>query len=445
MRKGFLSSIVVLLAGTGWACAQAPAPPADSNPVGTRVVIVSPPPGGSTASVVMQNGGHAVAAPHGEPCLTPEPPCGPPGKCWVGVEYLLWRIKEYDVPPLVTTGPITDFNPALGIFPGTLGLPGTVVLFGGDVDEDWRHGLRVSAGTWFGCDQRCGIEANYFVLEDDGDDFTVISAGSPILTRPLVDALTGAETVEFVAFPGLLSGSVDISSSSQLQGGEVNFIKNLCCCPCSHRVDLLAGFRYMELEDELTITETITTLAPLPPTIVIPGVAVPVPAGTSLTVVDRFETENRFYGGQIGARAEFWRGRVFANVTGKLAIGSTHQIVRISGSTTVTAPGGAPLVFPGGQLALPTNIGTHDRDEFSILPEIGFNVGYQLTDSLRAYAGYSLLYWSDVVRPGDHIDRTINASQQFGGVLVGPARPAFSFNETDFWAHGFNLGVELRF
>jgi hypothetical protein len=28
---------------------------------------------------------------------------------------------------------------------------------------------------------------------------------------------------------------------------------------------------------------------------------------------------------------------------------------------------------------------------------------------------------------------------------VGPARPAFGFRETDFWAHGVNFGLEFKY
>jgi hypothetical protein len=53
-------------------------------------------------------------------------------------------------------------------------------------------------------------------------------------------------------------------------------------------------------------------------------------------------------------------------------------------------------------------------------------------------------------QPGDQIDRGINPTQNpsFNGVisqLIGPARPASSFHESDFWAQGLNLGVVIRF
>ena len=80
----------------------------------------------------------------------------------------------------------------------------------------------------------------------------------------------------------------------------------------------------------------------------------------------------------------------------------------MSGSTTFTDPGVAPNVQNGGFLALPTNIGNRSRDQFTAVPEIGFNVGRQLNNHLRVYAGYTFLYWSSVVRPGDQSRITVS-------------------------------------
>jgi hypothetical protein len=202
---------------------------------------------------------------------------------------------------------------------------------------------------------------------------------------------------------------------------------------------LIAGFRYLDLQEDLVITENITIL---------PGAPAPLNPGDMISVTDRFETRNRFYGGQLGARGEWYRGCWFVNATGKIALGSTRQQVSIRGNTVFTPAGGAAVTQEGGLLALPTNIGDYERDRFTVVPEIGINVGRQLNDNLRVYAGYTFIYWSSVVRPGDQIDPVVNPTQlptiAGPGTLVGPARPAFAFQETDFWAQGLNLGMELQ-
>ena len=202
---------------------------------------------------------------------------------------------------------------------------------------------------------------------------------------------------------------------------------------------MIGGFQYLSLNENLVINENLTVLPTAPP---------PLVPGSTIMATDRFETRNSFYGGQIGARAEWWRGAWFTNVSGQVALGDTHQEVHISGSTVFTNPGSAPIRQPGGLLALPTNIGNYSRDQFSVVPQVGLNVGRQLTNNIRVFAGYTVIYWSNVVRPGDQIDPVINPTQlptpTGPGTLVGPARPAFSFHETGLLIHGINLGLEIR-
>ena len=105
-------------------------------------------------------------------------------------------------------------------------------------------------------------------------------------------------------------------------------------------------------------------------------------------------------------------------------------------------------VVRGGFFTQPTNIGSRQSDEFSIMPEVQAKLSWHVIPQLRAFAAYNFLYWSDVARPGGQIDRGLNLSQspEFGGgVLVGPARPAPLLNSTDFWAHGLSFGLELQF
>jgi hypothetical protein len=91
-------------------------------------------------------------------------------------------------------------------------------------------------------------------------------------------------------------------------------------------------------------------------------------------------------------------------------------------------------------------MGNHNRTTFAVLPEIGLNVGYEITRWMNLYLGYTFLYINNRVRPGDQIDRGINPTQSpsFTGVilsqLMGPARPAFTFHESSFWAWGDQCG-----
>jgi hypothetical protein len=214
-------------------------------------------------------------------------------------------------------------------------------------------------------------------------------------------------------------------------------LANLCCA-CCYRVDLLAGFRYLELREGIGDTENVA-ISPDVPTI----------GGSTLAVADQFDTRNQFYGGQLGARAECRWGRLFLVPTASVALGTNHEEVDVHGNTVITPVGGGRSVLAGGILALPSNSGHFSRDRFAVVPEVGINFGCQVTPHLRAFVGYGFLYVSNVVRPGSLIDRTVNLTQipsNLGpGTLFGPARPALVLRDTDFWARGINFGLEIRY
>ncbi len=65
---------------------------------------------------------------------------------------------------------------------------------------------------------------------------------------------------------------------------------------------------------------------------------------------------------------------------------------------------------------------------------------------MRVHAGYSFLYWSEVVRAGDQVDLVVNPDL-LPPPLPGasPLRPAFQFQGTGIWAQGIDLGIEFRF
>jgi hypothetical protein len=355
-----------------------------------------------------------------------EPGCCPePDNClYVNAEALLWWIKGTKPPPLVTAGSANDQ------FPGALGQPGTTVLFGGrTIDQDPFGGGRFTLGLWCNECHTLGIEGSFFFLSQQTTRFTASSGGSPVLARPFFNAGTGIEDAELIAFPNFLAGTVNVGLTTRLLGAEANLRANLCkgCC---YRVDLLAGFRFLGLDEDLGINESLRTLQ--------------VPGG-GFAVSDNFNTRNRFYGGQIGLDTELRRGRWFLDLKGKVALGSNNEVVNINGTTVITDPRTGTSVLSGGLLALSTNSGHFTREMFAVAPEGTIKVGYQFTEYLRAYVGYNFLYMSSVVRPANQIDRVVNTSFLPPATPSLPVRPAFVFKGTDFWAQGVNFGLEFRY
>jgi hypothetical protein len=171
-------------------------------------------------------------------------------------------------------------------------------------------------------------------------------------------------------------------------------------------------------------------------------------AGDTRVGVDEINTENKFYGGQIGGVGEWRQGRLACQVRAAVGLGETHQTVAVSGAQLRITRTGEATVSPGNLLALPTNSGLTTRNQFAVVPEVGINFGYRLTDNVRVNLGYNFLYWSNVVRPGDQVDPVIDISQipnfRPGVPFTGIARPTVIPNDTDIWAQGINAGLEFR-
>ncbi len=305
MIKGFIMSIFMSVAGASLALAQAP----DVSPT-------NPSPYGSPSTERIRQAGAAVQEGEAQPapsssgvldgqgrscddgsCQTGGKVCGPPGRVWVGAEYLLWWVKDARLPSLVTTGSAvpTQIPP-----PGALGGLGTVGLFAGEgVDRDPFSGGRFTAGYWLDCGQTKGIEASYFFLGSRSKDFTSNSSGAPgsrVLARPFFDVSSGLPNAELIAFPGLASGTDAVHSTTRLQGPEAKLISNICCScgdcgDCdgparSYRVDLIGGFRYLDLREGLGVVEN-TQILP----------ASPLFAPADIRAFDQIDTRNQFYGG----------------------------------------------------------------------------------------------------------------------------------------------------
>ncbi len=350
-------------------------------------------------------------------------------------EYLLWWVRGMKLPPLVTTSPPTSL--------GVIGMPGTALLIGGtDAVSTMRSGLRGTLGWWIDPERTWAVEGTLFGLAQESKVHGASSPGLPLLARPFFNVLANAEDAELVANPLIpslptllpLSGTVLVSTRSELWGAQANLVRNVYRGPVAD-IDLFGGFRYLDLQEQLDINEALVVSALSPAAV-----------GTSFLVADAFHTHNQFYGGQLGARGEFHLGPWFVNLRGGVALGTTHETATINGYTAVGVPGVGVTTFPGGLLAQPTNSGRFTNNTFSVVPEAGLNIGYQVTDYARIFVGYSFLYWNNVARPGNQVDLGVNPSQIAPPhLLMGPARPGFFFKDSDFWAQGVNFGVELRY
>jgi hypothetical protein len=400
--------------------ARLPPPPSSQSPPDPEFVDARP-----------EEAFWSVPAPELEP--------RPAERIWLKGEYLLWWIRSAPVnTPLVTTGSAAD------AVPGALGQDNTQVLFGGaPLHFGAVSGIRVSGGIELS--SGLGVEAGYFALERSSASFAAASDpnGNPLLARPVFNDQAPGENAYLYALPGTATGVIGVSTHTRLQGGEVNFAANLVDDP-SVSFTVFAGFRMLELEEDLSVVGTIIPLVPGFLTFL--GAAADPP--NSYTDFDSFRTSNKFYGGQIGGRFTWRTARFDLGVVGKLALGSTQELVFINGVSALNTPGSPPTTNPGGLLTQPTNIGRYYHSSFEVIPEVGIDLGYWVTPQWRLSLGYSFLYWDRVARPGNQIDRTVSASQVARDPTFGTGegdRPVFLFRQSAFWAQGVNFGVEFRY
>jgi hypothetical protein len=322
------------------------------------------------------------------------------------LDYLLWWTNRQTIPSVTTLPGVDLANQVSG------------------TNHDPRSGVRATFGSWITPMKNLAWEASYFYLGEQllRNTLDIPGAAPDVATLPL--------------FFGVNSQSSTVTATSHLWGAETNLRYQLCAfkTDCVQWfLDLLGGFRYVDLSEGLT-AQTNSQFAAAPVLL----------SGASVTATDNFFTHNNFYGGQLGAvtNVYFWRFNV--NVFGKVALGDNMETATINGFTTVVTPL-ATKSLTGGFLAQPSNIGHHTQNVFAVIPEAGINLDFRVCHYCQLGVGYTFLYLSKVVRPGDQIAPVSNASSLPAGLGGGASQPLFSFQQSHFWATGVNARIMFIF
>lgn len=354
-------------------------------------------------------------------------------------EYLMWWSNGFATPPLLTTGP--------AVSNGIIGQPGVSVLYGNQsAGSNLHNGYRF--GFNYSWRERWGLDGRFFFLSDTGQSTGFSSDTIAVLARPFNDINPVQNSAEVVASNLLIgdpiTGGVIISSSSYLWGADLNARRKLYT-GCNFHLDGLIGYRYMNLTEELNITESSRRLNPTTsePFVDANGTI----HGTA--AFDQFKTTNHFNGGQIGLAFGFNRGRWDFDFRTSIAFGVTSAAADINGGQTIFYTNGSTASSRGGLLALDSNIGHHSSNRFSVIPEATFNVGYNITPRWRIFVGYNVIYWSNVLRPGNQIDTTLDSARipNFGStnaVITSNPRPSWTPNYSGYFAQGLNFGLSFK-
>ncbi len=393
--------------------------------------------------------------------------CGTCLQFWARADYLLWWTRGSNIPPLVTTSNSHDN--------GALGRPTTEILYGGSrLTSDARSSMRVTLGYWFDCCQCCGIQFDYFNLGSGNNNYSKDCRDDDLIAVPIHQSYPPPERErgQLICKEDVQRGRVDINSGEYFDSFGIAKRWNICChqsccydeccddscydtCApqnhgsvryflerlakpwkASYRVDFIAGYRNYNLDDQLGMHEHFVIIQK-------PGY----PPGSTFDIQDSFRAGNEFHGGELGIITTSYRGRWSLELLAKVALGNNRQNVSISGHSHFERDGQPPADYDAGVFALKPNSGHYHRNEFVAIPQLGLELGYCLTERLRVYCGYNLIYWPNVVRAAEQIDRNINIGYLPPVVepVAGPEVPAFAFKDSDFWAQGLNFGLECRF
>jgi hypothetical protein len=359
---------------------------------------------------------------------------------WLDVEYMLWFLRDDHIrTPLASTGTPESL--------GVLGTPGAFELPGAtNLNYSGFAGMRLRGGIPVG--GRLSLEGSFFLLEQRsaGDSFLPTNPAA-VLARPFFDINTGEQSSRVLVLPGVAQGGLIVRETNRLWGLEVGPAVRVRDGGTA-RLDLMAGYRFINLNEALFITDSTTSLNDRVSAL---GGVVTNSVGQVIQVQDRFSTDNDFNGAQLGARIGFAGEHVAIGLTGKVAVGWVHQELQVFGASADGSVTGQPSLGPpvlGGLLASDGVLGTRSRDVFTWVPEGILELNWCLCGGVNVTVGYTFLYIPNVIRPGQVVDPRVNPtfvpSNVNFGANFGPRVPP-PLNDTNFWAHGFSVGLSLTY
>lgn len=340
---------------------------------------------------------------------------------WLESETLLWWGRGQTGAPTVVGGNSPTVLP-------------TTVLAGGNsnpVGTNLLLGQRVDLGLWLDDCQSVGVGARGFGILTNGTTNTITNGGNStgVSFFNTTIGLPDTYLVNFSTGPNSTNtGTIGLRTDTDLIAGEL-YTKMLLARDGSARTDLLSGYTFLRLDNELGIATSFTD-----------GITNPIQNGTVFTTNDTFSTKNTFHGGHLGLSNEINRGRFSFSLLGKVALGNMQSRATIAGRYTETPPNAATVTENRGLFAQSSNIGTLSQNRFTFLPEAGAKIKYQLGRA-QFGVGYTLLVLPSVAMASGQVDRNID----IGGIGGVPAAPLPRFSTETFFLHGVDLGMTIKF
>ncbi len=314
--------------------------------------------------------------------------CRPLGRWWISPSFeFAWLPSRHAPVNVRLRVPIPDGG----------SISGPVLPIAGQSADSFQAGFGLTGGWWFNDRNTRGVDASFFTL--GGGRTTYGFAPDMLVLFP--DGAGSAP--QLIVFPPNLPivGVFPVTFSTWFVGADVNYRHNVHCWPHA-RLDLLLGYRFAALQEELVLGETSN-------------------GSNDDYRHNRLAVTNPFHGGQVGVAGEYRGDRWYVNGAAKVALGA------VSPELCATGLFRGAEGYNDGYSAL-TALTESGRSRFAVLPTMNLQVGRQLGDHARLFAGYSFQYLNEVVRLGDVLDPAA------GGIRT-----------TDFWIQSLGLGFELRY
>jgi hypothetical protein len=247
-------------------------------------------------------------------------------------------------------------------------------------DFSYQPGVKATAGYF--TRQGWGVEGTYFGQMDLRDDL-IVTASNPVLSLP---GDFGATGLNFGAVDRF-----DLIYTSRVHNAELNFILPYAS------VQFLTGFRYFEMDENLSIVGTDTALT----------------SSSSYTI----QTGNHLYGGQIGARTQWEVGRFVFDFGCKGGVFSNYA----TQFQSVNDP---------ALLARAT--GTREN-QCAFIGEVSAEACVPMGSHFTGRFGYTAVWVDDLALATDQLDFSNNANSGQGIDTRGSTI-----------IHGFTAGIEAR-
>ncbi len=250
---------------------------------------------------------------------------------------------------------------------------GATILNANDFSFDFEPGVDATF-IYHDCSETWGIEARYLWISEWSStrNFTGLN-------------LAGINTNPFTA---LGAATLDATYQSELQGFEIN-LRRRCCSGC---VTLLAGFRYVDLDERLDL--------------VFDGV-----------ILNHWMTMNDMYGFQLGGEAILYEHCCGLRIEGVGKAGIYGNNAKVGTRLDVVEV----LVSQNGGM-----------DHVAFLGELGLSVSYPITCCWRVRAGYHVMW----------IDGVLLAANQVPITDPNNMMATNMFDYSDVFYHGASVMLE---